>query len=197
MHLDMVHDIQGAYRKLLTAMSRPGTIENISNEAAKADMEISFYPGTLILMLMLLDSEVSFHIVGEEQEAIASLIHQLTYSSHRSLEEADYIFVLRGARDEEKLQTLKTAKLGNLVDPHASATIIFEVEELNKSKELILQGPGIEDRAYMGVTLFESWIEERTQRNSQYPLGIDIILADRASRIVGLPRTAQISRGVV
>ncbi len=197
MGLDMVHDIQRAYRKLLAAMSKPGAIEKISNEAAKVDMDIHFYPATLILMLMLLDSEVSFHIVGEEQQMITSLIHQLTYSSHSPLEEADYIFVLSGAKEAEGQKAIKAAKEGNLVDPHASATLIFEVEELSKSNGLMMKGPGIEERDCIGVAVFENWVEEREMRNSQYPMGIDIILVDRASRIVGLPRTTQLSRGVV
>ena len=65
MNLDLVHDTQKVYRKLLRCMSRPGVIENIKIQSEKIDFDISFYKSTLVNMYVLLDGEATFSIVSK------------------------------------------------------------------------------------------------------------------------------------
>lgn len=101
MKLNMVHDIQSVYRKVLNAMAKPGVIENLQKEADKVDIDINCYKSTFLIMMMLLDREVSFNVVSEMSIDVSSLISQITYAKVKPLEEADYIFVLDDFCDED------------------------------------------------------------------------------------------------
>lgn len=191
---DLVHDIQSSYRKVLSCMSRPGTIEGIAEYSEKLDINIDFSKSMLVLMYMLLDAEVSLKIVSSREEEITSLVSQLTYVKCKSLEEADFIFILKDSTPEIIEEAFKDAKIGDLIDPHKAATIVFEVEALSNNNRLTLIGPGIEKENYVEVEAKGDWIGEREKKNIEYPLGIDMILVDKNSNIMCLPRTTQIKR---
>lgn len=194
MKLDLVHDIQNSYRKVLNCMARPGKIENISIESEKADIEISFYKQTLVLMLMLLDAQVSFKIVSEKEHEITEFVKQLTYTKEQKPEEADYIFIFQDADEKIAAAAINKAKSGTLIDPHKSATIIIEAEQLTNDKGYVLKGPGIEAEAYLSINTKCSWYKERKNKISEYPLGIDFVFVDKASNIACLPRTTQVKK---
>ena len=97
MKLDLVHDTQQAYRKLLKCMSRPGVIESLETQSEKVDFDINFYKGTLVSMFVLLDGEVTFNIVSKNREEVTSFVNQLTYAKATTLEKADFIFILNDA----------------------------------------------------------------------------------------------------
>ena len=191
--MDLVHDIQSVYRKVLNSMARPGVIE-ILEEQKKIDIEVSCNKGTFLVMLMLLDGEVSFNIVSEKSEEITSLISQMTYSKQKNLEEADYIFVLEDASERNLAEVYKLAKIGTLVVPHKSATIIAEVDYINNDDDLELSGPGIKDKKSLSISGNNKWIKERELKNKEYPLGVDAIYIDKEYKVVSLPRTTKIKR---
>lgn len=193
--LDLIHDIQSSYRKVLACMSRPGIIKNIIEQSEKVNIDICFSKSMLILMYMLLDAEVSLKIVSHKEEDIARLVNQLTYVKCKSLEEADFIFVMGDADESMVEQAFRAAKVGSLIDPHKSATIVVEAEKISNNKELLLKGPGIYKENYVQVELEGNWVVEREKKNIEYPLGIDMILVDKNSNIMCLPRTTQIKIG--
>lgn len=69
MKLDLIYDIQRAYRKVVDSMSKPGLITNLKDEAAKVDLEAGCFPSTLVLAAMLLDTEVTFKVVSEREHS--------------------------------------------------------------------------------------------------------------------------------
>jgi len=190
--LDLVHDAQQAYRKLLICMSRPGTIENIETESENIDFDISFYKGTLLNMLVLLDGEVTFNIISKNKEEVTNFVKQITFARATTLEQADFIFILNDAPENSLGEAFRRAKLGNLIDPHKSATIIAEVEELSEEKTYTLKGPGILDVCYMGIITKGTFVEERESKNIEYPLGVDVVFIDREAQVMCLPRTTKI-----
>ncbi|MBU3112534.1 phosphonate C-P lyase system protein PhnH [Clostridium lacusfryxellense] len=192
MKLDLVHDTQKAYRKLLNCMSRPGVIESIKEQSEKIDFDISFYKGTLINMYMLLDGEVTFNIVSNNTEEITKFVNQLTYAKATTLEEADFIFILRDARENSLGDAFKNAKIGTLIDPHKAATIIVEVEKLTTDRKYLLKGPGIEDLCQVNIITQCLFVEERKSKNIEYPLGVDTVFIDKEDQIMCLPRTTSI-----
>lgn len=191
--MDLVHDIQSVYRKVLNSMARPGVIETLE-EQKKIDIEVSCNKGTFLVMLMLLDGEVSFNIVSEKSEEMTSLISQMTYSKQKNLEEADYIFVLEDASEKSLAEVYKLAKIGTLIDPNKSATIIAEVNSINNNDDLELSGPGIKDKKSLSISGNNKWIKERELKNKEYPLGVDAIYIDKEYKVVSLPRTTKIKR---
>lgn len=194
MKLDLVHDLQAVYRQILNSMSRPGLISNIAAEAAKVDMETGCFKSTFILALLLLDTEVTFKVYDAAEPGFTQLISRLTYAQAAATAEADFIFVLQNAGGEALTEALTQAYAGDLLNPHKAATLIIETDYAGNDRELVLTGPGIAGENYVKIAGTDGWIEERAAKNKEYPLGVDIIFADRTDNLLGLPRTTQIQR---
>ncbi|MCB8815479.1 phosphonate C-P lyase system protein PhnH [Desulfosporosinus shakirovi] len=197
MKLDLVHDLQEVYRKTLDSMSRPGLICNIQDQANKVAKEISnFNSAVLALILMLFDTEVKFKVCSKHEAEIVELINQLTYAKVTEIESADFILILGDADPEEIKQVFNATCPGNLRDPHKAATIIIEADSVSNDRDLTLIGPGIEKESYILVKTSHSWVDLRADKNSEYPLGIDLIFTDGNANILCLPRTTQIVQEV-
>ena len=192
--IDIVHDIQKAYRKLLDSMSRPGLINNINEQAEKIDLEVRCAKPAIIMALMLLDTEVTFKVVGQYESETSGLINQLTYANSVETEKADFIFIMKDAYKQEIRRVLESAGIGDLMNPHRSATIIIESAAVSNDYTLLLSGPGIEDGIGINVDGPVEWLAIREEKNHEYPLGIDMIFYDTSGKILCIPRTTQISR---
>lgn len=190
--LDMVHDIQSVYRKLVHSMSRPGTITNFVEEVEKLEQEQLVFSSTELIARTLLDTEVTFCIISPRAAEVTSIFTQTTYAKEATVQSADYIFVLGDAVPGALLDTIQAAKAGELNDPHSAATIIVEVNSLFGATELTLTGPGIQTTDSLSMNLREDWIELRAERNSEFPLGIDLLFTDVDHHVVALPRTTQV-----
>lgn len=192
MNLDVVHDIQTVYRKLVTATSRPGTLVVLEREARTLDVQMECLSSTILLALTVLDPEVTFKVIAKEGEAVSRMINQLTYSMPVDLPEADFIFILHDASEEQMKEAINKAKVGNLFNPHESAMIILEVPDVTKGDSMILSGPGIQEESFISLPNVSAWLGVRNEKNIEFPLGIDMYFVDRQDRLIALPRTTQI-----
>jgi len=192
MNLDVVHDIQTVYRKLVTATSRPGTLVVLDREARTLDVQMECLSSTILLARTVLDPEVSFKVISKAEETVSRMINQLTYSKPVDLPEADFIFILHDASEEQMKEALNKAKVGNLLNPHESAMIILEVPDVTKGDSMILSGPGIQDESFLSLPNVSAWLAERNEKNMEFPLGIDMYFVDQQDRLIALPRTTQI-----
>jgi alpha-D-ribose 1-methylphosphonate 5-triphosphate synthase subunit PhnH len=192
MNLDIVHDIQTVYRKLVTATSRPGTLVVLEREAKTLDVQMECLSSTILLARTVLDPEVTFKVIAKEEEAVSRMINQLTYSRPADLQEADFIFILHDASDEQMKEAMTKAKVGNLLNPHESAMIILEVPDVTKGDSMILSGPGIQEESFISLPNVSSWLGVRNEKNMEFPLGIDMYFVDQQDRLIALPRTTQI-----
>lgn len=192
MNLDIVHDIQTVYRKLVTATSRPGTLVVLDREARTLGVQMECLSSTILLARTVLDPEVSFKVISKAEEAVSKMINQLTYSKPVDLPEADFIFILHDASEEQMKEALNKAKVGNLLNPHESAMIILEVPDVTKGDSMILSGPGIQDESFLSLPNVSAWMAARNEKNMEFPLGIDMYFVDQQDRLIALPRTTQI-----
>lgn len=192
MKLDLVHDVQRAYRKLLDSLSRPGTISDLTEEAGMLEADKGCLPATRIMADMLLDTEVSFKVFSERETQVTQWFKQSSYAREAEVTEADYIFVLRDAKPNDLLHALQAAKIGDLRDPHFSATLIIETESLSGGTKLCLAGPGIQSTASAEMLMNKHWLDARAERNAEFPLGLDCIFVDADHRLLALPRTTQV-----
>jgi alpha-D-ribose 1-methylphosphonate 5-triphosphate synthase subunit PhnH len=192
MNLDVVHDIQTVYRKLVTATSRPGTLVVLDREARTLDVQMECLSSTILLARTVLDPEVSFKVISKAEEAVSRMINQLTYSRPVDLPEADFIFILHDASEEQMKEALNKAKVGNLLNPHESAMIILEVPDVTKGDSMILSGPGIQDESFLSLPNVSAWLAARNEKNMEFPLGIDMYFVDQQDRLIAIPRTTQI-----
>lgn len=190
--VDLVHDIAGSYRKLIDANSYPGRVYSVGEFAVNNTIEVHFFKSTLLFVYMLLDAEVTFAVVGDKDEKATQLISSLTFSSETDLESADFIFILNMASQIEKEEALNKAKIGTLINPHNSATILCEVESVTNGKEETLYGPGINGEKQVHLDVFNNWKNLRYEKNIEYPLGVEMYLIDSLGDILALPRTTQV-----
>lgn len=192
MTFDLVHDTQAAYRTVLDAMSRPGQVVSLAREARKINLPGIAGPAALVLMRMLLDPEVGFCVVGLDHSQIESRISQLTGSFPVSLDQADFIFVLEKASEEERRQAVLAAKIGSLTDPHLSATLVLELPLIGDGGELWIAGPGVAGQSRWPLNRAASYLDERNRKIEEFPLGVDLLFVDRSHQLVALPRTSRL-----
>nr|WP_106782396.1 phosphonate C-P lyase system protein PhnH [Lysinibacillus timonensis] len=184
-----VHITQQAFRQVLDALSFPGKV----NKLAEGPNAISvFIPQTGLVCQTLLDSEVTFYVAGDEPN-ISKMVQAYTGSHITNIKEADFVIFPLMLSLEEALTSLKSVKVGDLVNPHNSATIIYEVESLVAGYTYKLVGPGIKDINTLTCSLNPAIFEIRKEINTEYPLGIDLIIIDRQGNVMGIPRTTQIT----
>lgn len=192
--IDLVHDVANVYRQLIKATGYPGDIVSIDAYSKNNLMEVPFSNHTLLFAYLLLDSEVTFHIVGDQTSHAVNKIMRLTYAKEATIESADYIFILLSASDEDITQCLESAKVGTLIDPHTSATLIIEVNSVTHGNAYTLHGPGINREKNLQINFLDTWHTIRAKKNEEYPLGIDLYFIDLKGDLLALPRTTQVER---
>jgi len=190
--MDRVHDLQSVFRTVLLSMSRPGVISSVADEAAKVNLSSPCYSGTLLVALMLLDTEVSFCAVSPRAAEFTRLFGSLTYAKSKPCHDADYIFVLADASGEARDAALSVAKTGLLTHPHRAATVIMEAQQITDDEGLVLRGPGIQSEHIVAIQTAGEWVGIRAEQNREYPLGIDLIFLDADARLICIPRTTTI-----
>lgn len=161
---------------MMHALSRPGTITALPAAEGSALAAIGE---------ALLDLETSFHTPD------AALGERLarTGASARPASQADYLFF--PTLDAQALEALRTVRIGSALRPDESATIIAGCA-FAAGARFRWTGPGIPDerQVWLGGVHNGLWPMRATAR---YPLGWDIFFVEGA-RVMGLPRTTQISR---
>ncbi len=192
MSLDPVHDLQSVYRKILDAMSRPGTVLDLGREAGLLDMDLPFNKALVLVALALLDAETSFALSSSDSASQSKALSRMTYARPATPGEADFVFVPSGA---DVAAAIAGAKAGSLVDPHLGATIVIEVPSLDEAGGLTLSGPGIESTARLGLGIDHGWLAARRAKNIEFPLGVDLIFVDGRSRLSALPRSTRVGLG--
>jgi alpha-D-ribose 1-methylphosphonate 5-triphosphate synthase subunit PhnH len=192
---DEVFDAQQDFRTIFDAMARPGKI-NALNSADLTPPEGLNSSATLVAFA-LLNSDVSYHHAGGN-EAVESYLRGNTGVRPAPLEEADFVF----GSPSETQALIEHAKEGDPLYPEASATFVVMVDRLAPEPfegglNLKLEGPGIDGQKSVCVAgLTSAWLHELKVKNSEFPLGVDIVFAaDRSdSRVIAcLPRTSRVS----
>lgn len=188
---DFVHDIQKIYRKLLDSMSKPGTINNIEKNIESLEIYSTLPKEMMALAYTLLNIESKFYIDNKDEEKYIKL-H--TFAQEKSIEKAEFILIDSEKYDENKiLEIMDKTSVGSLENPHLGATLIFQVKEIKNEDEYILKGPGIKEKAFLYIDgLSKKILKKREEMNSEFPLGIDLILIDKLGNITCLPRTTKL-----
>lgn len=204
MKLDPVHDLQKTFREVVRLFTYPGRTANLSDIAGLIEPVPAFNPVMMLLGMVLLDGEVTFHFASDGTDGLtgnptlspdARLISELTYSRSTLPDSADFLFITRSA--EDPLSVLRSVPVGTLVDPHRGATAILEVDRLGREGEpvgssLTLSGPGIRDSRTISGIWGCDWVTARNEACTEYPLGIDILCVDKAGEVMAIPRTTRI-----
>ncbi len=182
---DTIFDSQRIFRSLLDAMGNPGritTLPKIGIEPPAANR----YP--LLLLMTLLDHEVSFCVMGGAQTQVTEYLKTNTGSKESRLENSDFVLVYGGSSHG----LIQGARVGTLEYPDESATVIYDIDSIGDDGGgilLELSGPGIADKRIIGASGIEQTEIEDVLAMRDYPLGLDLIFSDRAGRVVCIPRS--------
>lgn len=179
--MELVHFTQQTFRQLMNSYARPGEQQQLLLEQSMNGL----YATTAATLLTLVDSEVSFYV---HDEAIAKEVFTWTNAKFVSQEQADFIILPANSTEQQVMTAIEQAKIGDLVDPQKSATIILEMTRDDETN-FILRGPGIKGERHITARFLPQWLDARASKNREFPLGIDIICLYEDGTVFTLPRT--------
>jgi alpha-D-ribose 1-methylphosphonate 5-triphosphate synthase subunit PhnH len=174
-------DAAQAFRTIMRAMARPGTIETVSGVAPPAPLSAA--AGAVLLTLC--DADTPLHLAGDADcEAVRAWVTFHTGAPFCGPAECSFAL---GAW--EALTPLSEYPGGTAEYPDRSATLVVEMPEL-VPRGATLRGPGIRARAHLSLPETAAF-----RRNAaRFPLGLDFIFTSGA-RVAGLPRTTNVETG--
>ncbi len=199
---DYVHDTQAVFRELLTAFSFPGRIVDIGEQSKKAAQPALMHalPGTpaviLALLLTLIDQESPYSLVPEiKLSGAKAAFATVLGAAPVSLDKASFVFCLDDLPQQESVP--EALSRGDLTDPHSGATLIQYVPSVETGMVFSIEGPGLEQARQQKFPLSPAWLASRNRAVEEFPMGIDVILADAEGKLLVLPRTTKMTQAVV
>jgi alpha-D-ribose 1-methylphosphonate 5-triphosphate synthase subunit PhnH len=211
---DEVRESQQVFRRLLDATAWPGKITRLP--ATRVSPPAPWPAAMAQIAKTLLDSQVTFTVHGVDRENLAGYLVTNTGARPAPLETASYVIAGRPVAGLD----VSSLYPGTLLEPDRGATLLLacdylandehrpstsgdqngwlHTENLSSNGDVVvlsLQGRGIAERRELVIDRDTAFVLERlSERGVEYPLGVDLILADRAGRVVSLPRTTRWSK---
>ena len=186
---DPVFGGQRAFKAVMDALARPGTLQRLPGEARPPQ---PLPQGLAEVALTLCDHDTSVWLdpaLVSEQAVTSWLRFHTGAALVDATARADFAFVV-GA-----LPPLDSFALGSDQCPDRSTTVVLSLSSLTTGAALGLRGPGIKDAATINPAgLPGEFLDQWTENREQFPRGIDLLLVGPEG-LVGLPRTTRISAG--
>jgi alpha-D-ribose 1-methylphosphonate 5-triphosphate synthase subunit PhnH len=180
---DPVREAQAAFRAVLDAMARPGTIACLPAPAEPAPAPLA--PAAAALALTLCDADTP---VWLDADLAASDVPAWLkfHCGCRIVGDAGAAgFVFAAGRPP----AMAALDAGSDLYPDRSATLVVQVGGFGSGERLRLSGPGIRDVAGVTVAgLPPGFAAQRAANLRAYPRGVDCILVAGA-RVLCLPRS--------
>lgn len=178
--VDPVHDTRETFRAVLTAMSRPGTVQRGPID-----------PADRAVMATLVDHEVGSYV---EDAALVAALEREGRLDRQPFEEAEVVHV-DGSTDGR----VRNARRGSLEEPGRGATVVYRVGGViegistgNGATGLELSGPGVPGTRSLAVTgLPAAEFDAIAEAQAGYPRGIDVVFA-AGDRIAAVPRSVEL-----
>jgi alpha-D-ribose 1-methylphosphonate 5-triphosphate synthase subunit PhnH len=169
-----------AFRKVLEAMARPGTICQVTG--ATPPRPVSVAAG--IALLTLTDTTTPLHLAGAAD--CAAVRDWVAFHIGAPLVAAEDASFALGTW--EALHPVSRFKIGQPDYPDRSATLIVEMDRLTNHGPA-LTGPGIELATWLSLPETAAFHANR----ALFPLGFDCILTF-GDRLAGLPRSTRVEK---
>lgn len=183
-------DAQIAFRALMEAWARPGTVAHLPRPAAPEGLAAA--AATVALTLCDADTRVWL------SRSAATASNWLRFHCGCPIvdeESRDTAAFLYCSSDE--VPDLSSVNTGTAIAPEGGATLVISVpEEKSTGSALVLSGPGVPDqRRLTGYEIPAALIEQRASYARRYPAGVDLILV-RNDESVCIPRTSHIQQEI-
>ncbi|MDA9208164.1 phosphonate C-P lyase system protein PhnH [Octadecabacter sp.] len=169
-----------AFRQVMEAMARPGTIHAITGAAPPAPLS----PATGAVLLTLCDPDTPVHLAGAlDYDAVRAWV---AFHTGAPVVGPSHCMFAVGAWAD--LLPISAYQIGTPQYPDRSATLIVQAERLEQTGA-ILSGPGIKETHALSLPEIEVF-----QHNAGlFPLGLDFIFTC-CDRVAALPRTTVVTQ---
>ena len=179
-----VTDAAHAFRAILHAMSRPGTIVTVG-DGLEPPAPFGRAAAAVLLTLADHDAPVWLHdVAGDDARRFLAFHTGAPVAPSRT--EASFAWL----PDPDAALPLDGWALGEPAYPDRSTTLLIEVAAL-ESGGMALAGPGIDGEAQLGAGLPRPFLAECATLRALHPLGLDLILTC-GDRLAAVPRTTSL-----
>lgn len=182
---DLALDSQSVFRKVLSAISKPGEIH-----PADADIESpeGLHPAAAAVLLALLDQDTRLWLSPGFAGGLSGPYLRFHTGCILTDDPVSADFVLARPGDLPRLSDLS---LGSEEYPERSATVVLQVEGLSNDDGWRLSGPGIDGQTTLNVAgLDASFLPVWRESQLHFPRGVDLIFTG-ADRLAAMPRTTR------
>lgn len=174
---DPALDSARAFRAVMTAMARPGTIHRLDGATPPAPLS----PAAGAVLLTLCDADTPVHLAGATDcPAVRQWIAFHIGAPLCGPEDCTFALGRWEDLDHDRYP------VGTPEYPDRSATLIVETDRLT-AEGARLSGPGIRDTAALSLPESDLYSRNRTF----FPLGLDLILTCGA-QVAAVPRTIRV-----
>jgi len=185
---DPVKSAQSAFRAILAATSRPGTVCAIGAEVS-APPPLS--PAVAAIALTLCDQDTPVWLDAPLRASV-EVAAWLRFHCGAKIVDDPVAASFALVADARGLPALERFNLGTADYPDRSTTIVLGVDSFHSGSELVLEGPGIKTRqTFRAAPLPDDIVSRLTFNRSLFPRGVDLILAS-ASEAAALPRSVRL-----
>jgi alpha-D-ribose 1-methylphosphonate 5-triphosphate synthase subunit PhnH len=185
---DPVTSAQSAFRAILAATSRPGTVCPIGVDVS-APPPLS--PAVAAIALTLCDQDTPVWL-DAPLRASAEVAAWLRFHCGAKIVDDPATASFALVADARGLPTFECFNLGSADYPDRSTTIVLGIDSFRAGPELVLEGPGIKTRQTLRAAPLPDDIAScLTFNRSLFPRGVDLILAS-ANEIAALPRSVRL-----
>ena len=185
---DLIHDSQSTFKVLLDALSRPGSVNEIT---AQLTPPSKLNVGCAAACLTLFDLETKVWLQPELGEEVKNwLLFHTGCRFAENTSQADFAVIW----DLNNMPDLSQFKQGTPVYPEDSTTLLIMVETFYETslQQQTLTGAGIDEQITMLINLPNTFWQQWQQNHNSYPLGVDIYIFSN-NEVIGLPRTSQVA----
>ena len=167
-----------AFRALMEAMARPGTIHRVDGAQPPAPLS----PAAGVALLVLADGTTPLHLAGDAD--CPAVRDWVAFHIGAPLVGAEAAAFALGRWSA--LQPVSRFRIGQPDYPDRSAMLIVELDRL-ENRGAMLTGPGIETVAHLGLPETEAFRANR----ALFPLGFDTIFTC-GDHLAALPRSCRV-----
>lgn len=185
---DPTRESQAVFRRVLDAVSRPGTIQNVSF-APDAPEGLDRAAGAVALTLF--DFETPLWLDPALQGGKAESWLRFHAGCPLTTDPQDAAFAL--VTDITAMPALGVFNQGDAKYPDRSTTLVIQLARLEGGPTVTLRGPGIKDEASLALPGLPAGFWDQVQTNgAQFQFGVDLIFA-AGDRLTALPRTTRVT----
>lgn len=178
-----VADAQHAFRRILKAMSEPGTVVALPLQQGWGQVS----PAATAALLTLVDHETPVWLdAALNDDAVRSNLRFHTGAALAEDQAAPFALIQAASAIDFSRFTA-----GDDLAPEKSTTVIIEVAALAGGEPLRLSGPGLQAPRTVAPQLPAALRRYLSQRANAFPQGIDLMLTSGMA-LMALPRTTHV-----